>query len=182
MGMTRRLQHYDTTEWQPMLITAFVGAVIIAAGIGATVLQLVYSVWKREELKDVTGDPWGGRTLEWATASPPPFYNFAHTPVVHSLDALTFMKEHGMHQQRNERYSEIHMPRNTNVGLAMGLLSIVMGFGFIWHMWWLGVLGFVGMIVAFILRSFDEDVDYYVPVAEVERIENERHLRLANQG
>ena len=182
MGMTRRLQHYDTTEWQPMLILAFVGALIIAAGIGATVLQLIYSVWKREELKDVTGDPWGGRTLEWATASPPPFYNFAHTPVVHSLDALSFMKEHGMHQQRQEHYSEIQMPRNTGVGLAMGLLSIAMGFGFIWHIWWLGVAGFLGMIIAFIIRSFDEDVDYYVPVAEVERIENARHLALANQG
>ena len=64
------------------------------------VLQLVYSVWKRDELRDTTGDPWGGRTLEWLTASPPPFYNFAHTPVVHTLDALAFMKERGNVHQR----------------------------------------------------------------------------------
>jgi cytochrome o ubiquinol oxidase subunit I len=182
MGMTRRMQHYSTPDWQPLLIVAFFGALIIAAGIGATVLQLVYSVWKRDELKDVTGDPWGGRTLEWSTASPPPFYNFAHTPVVHSLDALSFMKEHGMHLQRNERYTEIHMPRNTGVGLVMGLLSIALGFGLIWHIWWMAVAGFVGMIAAFIVRSFDEDVDYYVPIAEVERIENARYLAMANQG
>jgi len=180
-GMTRRLQHYDNPEWQPMLILAFVGALIIAAGIGAMVLQIVYSVWKRDELKDVTGDPWGGRTLEWSTASPPPFYNFAHTPVVHSLDALAFMKEHGMHLQRNERYAEIHMPRNTNVGLIMGLLSIALGFGLIWHIWWMAIVGFLGMIVAFVVRSFDEDVDYYVPISEVERIENARYLAMANQ-
>ena len=88
MGMTRRLQHYDNAAWQPLLIVAAVGALIIAAGIGAMVLQIAYSVWKRDELRDITGDPWGGRTLEWSTASPPPFYNFAHTPVVHTLDAL----------------------------------------------------------------------------------------------
>ncbi len=182
MGMTRRMQHYDNAEWQPLLIVAFLGALIIAAGIGAMILQIAYSVWKRDELKDVTGDPWGGRTLEWSTASPPPFYNFAHTPVVHSLDALSFMKDHGMHLQRNERYAEIHMPRNTGVGLLMGLLSIALGFGLIWHIWWMAIVGFVGMIGAFIVRSFDEDVDYYVPIPEVERIENARYLAMANQG
>jgi cytochrome o ubiquinol oxidase subunit 1 len=181
MGMTRRMQHYDNAAWQAWLIVAAVGAVIIAAGIGAMVLQIAYSVWKRDELRDTTGDPWGGRTLEWMTDSPPPFYNFAHAPVVHTLDALSFMKERGEVHNR-ERYAEIHMPRNTAVGLVMGLLSIALGFGLIWHIWWLGVAGFVGMIVAFIARSFDEDVDYYVPVAEVERIENNRHLRLATQG
>jgi cytochrome o ubiquinol oxidase subunit 1 len=81
-----------------------------------------------------------------------------------------------------ERYAEIHMPRNTGVGLVMGLLSLALGFGLIWHIWWLAVASFVGMIASFIVRSFDEDVDYYVPIAEVERIENERHLRLATQG
>jgi len=182
MGMTRRMQHYDNVEWQPYLVVAWVGALIIAAGIGATVLQLVYSVWKRDELKDTTGDPWGGRTLEWATASPPPFYNFAHTPVVHALDALHHMKEHGTVNQRHMRYTDIHMPRNTAVGLVMGLLSGVMGFGFIWHIWWMGVLGFAAMIVAFIVRSFDEDTDYYVQASEVERIENERHVAMAQLG
>jgi cytochrome o ubiquinol oxidase subunit 1 len=181
MGMTRRMQHYQNDAWQAWLILAAVGGLIIAAGIGFMVLQLAYSVWKRDELRDVTGDPWGGRTLEWATASPPAFYNFAHTPVVHTLDALAFMKERGNVHNR-ERYTDIHMPRNTAVGLIMGLLSIALGFGLIWHIWWLAVLAFVGMIGSFIARSFDDDVDYYVPAAEVERIENARHLAMANQG
>jgi cytochrome o ubiquinol oxidase subunit I len=181
MGMTRRMQHYNNDAWQAWLIVAAVGGLIIAAGIGAMVLQLAYSVWKRDELRDTTGDPWGGRTLEWLTDSPPPFYNFAHTPVVHTLDALAFMKERG-NVHAPQRYAEIHMPRNTGVGLVMGLLSLALGFGLIWHIWWLAVASFAGMIVSFIVRSFDEDVDYYVPIAEVERIENERHLRLANQG
>jgi cytochrome o ubiquinol oxidase subunit 1 len=85
-----------------------------------------------------------------------------------------------MHLQRNERYAEIHMPRNTNVGLIMGLLSIALGFGLIWHIWWMALVGFVGMIAAFVIRSFDEDVDYYVPIPEVERIENARYLAMAN--
>jgi cytochrome o ubiquinol oxidase subunit I len=182
MGMTRRMQHYDNVEWQPYLVVAWVGALIIAAGIGFTVLQLVYSVWKRDELKDTSGDPWGGRTLEWLTSSPPPFYNFAHTPVVHALDAFHHMKEHGTVNQRHMRYTDIHMPRNTAVGLVMGLLSGVMGFGFIWHIWWMGILGFAAMIVAFIVRSFDEDTDYYVQASEVERIENERHVAMAQLG
>ncbi len=182
MGMTRRMQHYNNEDWQAWLIVAAVGGLIIAAGIGAIVLQLVYSVWKRDTLRDTTGDPWGGRTLEWATASPPPFYNFAHVPVVHTLDAFAFTKEQDRAAQRPGRYADIHMPRNTGVGLVMGLLSIAMGFGFIWHIWWLGIAGFIGMIVAFIVRSMDEDVDHYVPAAEVERIENDRLLRMASQG
>jgi cytochrome o ubiquinol oxidase subunit 1 len=182
MGMTRRMQHYDNVAWQPYLIVAAIGAAIIACGIGAFVLQLIVSVWKRKELRDVTGDPWGGRTLEWFTASPPPFYNFAHTPVVHTLDALAEMKLHGNPYQRPAHYEDIHMPRNTGAGLVMGLLSAALGFGLIWHIWWLALVTFVGMIATFIVRSMDQDVDYYVPAAEVERIENERHLALANQG
>jgi cytochrome o ubiquinol oxidase subunit 1 len=66
---------------------------IIAAGIGAFLLQLFVS-WK-DALRDVTGDPWDGRTLEWATSSPPPDYNFAFTPVVHDSDAWADMKKNG---------------------------------------------------------------------------------------
>ena len=128
-----------------------------------------------------TGDPWGGRTLEWATASPPPFYNFAHTPVVHTLDAFAYMKERGNVHSRDalrrdphaaqHRRRLLHGPAEPGAGLRPDLAHLVAG-----------LASFVGMIVAFIVRSFDEDVDYYVPIAEVERIENERHTRLAIQG
>jgi cytochrome o ubiquinol oxidase subunit 1 len=81
-GMTRRMQHYDVPEWHPWLIVSGIGVLLITTGIGCQIAQLVVSIRRRESLKDETGDPWNGRTLEWATASPPPAYNFAHLPVV----------------------------------------------------------------------------------------------------
>ena len=71
MGMTRRMQHYDVASWQPWLVVAAVGVVVILVGIVSQIIQLVVSIRDREQLK-VTADPWNGRTLEWATASPPP--------------------------------------------------------------------------------------------------------------
>jgi cytochrome o ubiquinol oxidase subunit 1 len=174
MGMTRRINHYDNPAWHPLLVVAFCGALIIAAGIFFQVLQIIVSVKNRHALRDVTGDPWGGRTLEWATASPPPFYNFAKTPAVQTLDALSQMKVQGDVYARPAKYADIHMPRNTAAGLVMGAFLTVMGFALVWHIWWLAALGFLGTVGTFIARSFDEDTDYYVPAAEVERIENER--------
>jgi cytochrome o ubiquinol oxidase subunit 1 len=179
MGMTRRLNHYDNPAWHPFLVVAFCGALIVACGIFFQILQIVVSVKNRHALRDTTGDPWGGRTLEWATASPPAFYNFAKTPVVKTLDALAQMKLEGEVNQRPAQYADIHMPRNTPVGLVMAGLLTVMGFALVWHIWWLAAFGLVGAIAAFIARTFDEDIDYYVPAAEVERIEGERFARLA---
>ena len=89
MGMTRRLNHYDNPAWHPWLLVAAFGAVLIAIGIACQLLQLVVSIRNRNlpEYRDTTGDPWGGRTLEWATTSPPADYNFAVTPQVRTLDA-----------------------------------------------------------------------------------------------
>ncbi len=179
MGMTRRLNHYDNPAWQPLLVVAFCGALIIATGIFFQVLQIVVSIRNRHALRDTTGDPWGGRTLEWATASPPAFYNFARTPVVQTLDALAHMKVQGDVYTRPARYADIHMPRNTAAGLVMGGFCTLAGFALVWHIWWLAVLGFIGTVGTFIARSFDDDTDYYVPAAEVERIENERFALLA---
>ena len=77
MGMTRRMQHYDVAEWHPWVLLAAAGAAIILCGICVQVAQLVVSIRNREELRDLTGDPWNGRSLEWATPSPPPAFNFA---------------------------------------------------------------------------------------------------------
>ncbi|WP_459615885.1 cytochrome o ubiquinol oxidase subunit I [Bordetella sp. 2513F-2] len=170
-GMTRRLNHYDNPEWEPYLIVAFVGAVIIAAGIGFLLLQVFVSIRQRKDNLDLTGDPWGGRTLEWSTSSPPPFYNFAHVPHVEHLDQFWEDKEAGRAHPKPGRYEDIHMPRNTGAGVYIGAFGLVMCFGLIWHIWWLGIAGFVGMIAAFVVRAYDRDVDYYVPAKEVERIE-----------
>jgi cytochrome o ubiquinol oxidase subunit I len=173
MGMTRRLNHYDNPQWQPWLILAEFGAVLIAIGIAHQLAQIYVSIRDRNlpENRDFTGDPWDGRTLEWATASPPPFYNFAVVPVVHELDAYSHMKEIGLETEATAAYTDIHMPRNTSAGIFIAGFSFILGFAGIWHIWWLAVLGLVGAIAATILRSFDNDVDYYVPAAEVAKIE-----------
>ena len=79
-GMTRRMQHYDVAEWHPWLLVAALGAVVVLCGIVFQVVQLVYSIRHRAELRDEFGDPWNGRSLEWATPSPPPAFNFAVLP------------------------------------------------------------------------------------------------------
>ena len=89
MGATRRMQHTDNPLWTPWLLVAGVGAVIVMAGIGFQIAQLVVSIRNREQGRDLTGDPWNGRTLEWSTTSPPPFYNFAVMPDVEGIDATT---------------------------------------------------------------------------------------------
>jgi cytochrome o ubiquinol oxidase subunit I len=176
MGMTRRLNHYDNPQWYPWLLAAEVGAVLIAIGIACQVLQIYVSIRDRNlpENRDVTGDPWDGRTLEWATSSPPPIYNFAVLPVIHELDALTDMKSRPAKSVSETVYSDIHMPRNTSAGLFVGLFSMVLGFAAIWHIWWLAIIGVVGAIGTVIVRSFNNDIDYYIP-AETVRLTEERH-------
>lgn len=173
LGMTRRLNHYDNPAFQPWLILAAVGAGIIMLGIIFTIVQLVVSIRERHANMDVTGDPWGGRTLEWSTSSPPPFYNFAEIPVASELDAFHAMKERGDYPPQPKQYKEIHMPRNTGVGVFIGLFSLIFGFAMIWYIWWMAIAGVVGILGCMIWRSFDNDVDYYVPVEEIERIEGE---------
>jgi cytochrome o ubiquinol oxidase subunit 1 len=121
---------------------------------------------------DVTGDPWGGRTLEWSLSSPPPFYNFATTPVITEKDPLVAMRENGTVYDRPAHYQDIHMPRNTSCGLIMGVFSAFFGFGFIWYIWWMVGFGALGMLITLIVRMFQEDVDYYVPAAQVKEIED----------
>jgi len=177
-GMTRRLNHYDNPEWQIYLVIALCGAIIIMCGILATLVQIYVSFRDRKKLEDLTGDPWDARTLEWSTSSPPPFYNFAELPVTQDLDQFWRDKQSGKAQQKPKRFQEIHMPRNTGVGFFMGMFSIVLGFGVIWHIWWLAGLGLLGMVGSLIARSYDFDTDYYVPVKDIERIENEHFAKL----
>ncbi|MCQ8242524.1 cytochrome o ubiquinol oxidase subunit I [Rhizosaccharibacter radicis] len=182
MGMTRRMNHYDNPDWTPYLQVAALGALLVLCGILSTVIQLVVSIRNRNlpEYQDVTGDPWNGRTLEWSTSSPPPFYNFAIIPEVHELDAFNEVKKRGHEARAVPTYSDIHMPRNTPAGFAMALLAGVMGFALIWHIWWLVALMFVSIIGTFIVRSCNDDIDYYVPAEEVARIEGLHRARVAS--
>jgi cytochrome o ubiquinol oxidase subunit I len=174
MGMPRRLNHYDNPEWHPWLVVALIGTVIIAAGIAATIIQLVVSFRDREKNRDLTGDPWNARSLEWATASPAPFYNFAHVPHIDSLEQHWDNKQLGRANVQSPHYEDIHMPRNTAAGVVIPVFGLIMCFALIWHMWLLAIIGLVGMIGTFIGRTYNRNVDYYVPASEVERIENER--------
>jgi cytochrome o ubiquinol oxidase subunit 1 len=174
-GMTRRMNHYAIDGYQPWLIVAAIGALVIAAGIAAMFIQFYVSVRDRKANQDLTGDPWNARSLEWATSSPPPFYNFARLPVITSLEQHWDDKQHGRAWQRQDHYEDIHMPRNTASGVVISAFSLVLCFALVWHMWVLAGIGLVGVIATFVLRSYDRDVDYYVPAAEVKRIE-EAHL------
>jgi cytochrome o ubiquinol oxidase subunit 1 len=165
------------------MIAAVVGVSIIGLGICFQVAQLIVSFRGRAARRDVTGDPWGGRTLEWATASPPPLYNFATTPRVRGIDALADMKASGaVPLLPAARYSAIHMPKNTASGLAIGTFGLVLGFALVWHIGWLAIVGFGGMLVCFIRRSFDDDTDRLVPAEHVARIEGAHFQRLAGEA
>ena len=180
MGVTRRLHHFDDPSLQIYFIVALLGALMIAGGIGAFLVQIGVSIWKKEELRDVTGDPWDGRTLEWATSSPPPDYNFAFTPVIHELDAWYDMKDKKA-QAPVEGYRPIHMPKNTGTGVIIAALSTAAGFGMIWYMWWLAAIALIGVVVVAIWHTFNYDRDFYIPVEEVVATESERR-RLLGQG
>ena len=170
MGTTRRVRHFNDPDLQIWFVIAGIGALIILVGIVAFVIQVIVSIRNREALRDTTGDPWDGRTLEWATSSPPPHYNFAFAPVVHDLDAWYDMKSRGV-QQPKSGFRPIHMPRNTGTGVILSGLALVLGFAMVWYMWWLAALAFAGMLLVSIGHTFNYNRDYHVPPEEVARIE-----------
>jgi cytochrome o ubiquinol oxidase subunit 1 len=181
MGVTRRLSQFEDTSLHWYFIVAGIGALFIFAGILSFLYQIYYSIMHREELRDTTGDPWNGRTLEWSTSSPPPAYNFAFTPVVHDLDAWWDMKQRG-YQRPVSGFKPIHMPRNTGTGVILGGIAVVLGFALIWHIWWVVALSFAGMIGVAIWHTFDYDRDYDIPVEAVTKAEDARTASLAAQG
>ncbi|MYM71792.1 cytochrome o ubiquinol oxidase subunit I [Duganella sp. FT109W] len=176
MGVTRRMNHFDDPSLQIYFIVAAIGALIIAAGIGAFLVQIGVSVMNRKKLRDVTGDPWGGRTLEWATSSPPPDYNFAFTPVVHDSDSWADMKAN-QYQRPLKGFVDIHMPKNTGAGFIISALAFAFGFAMVWSMWLPAALSFAAMLVAIIVHTFNYKRDYYIKADEVNRTE-EAHTRL----
>ena len=180
MGVTRRMRVFDDPSLQIWFIIAGLGAVMIAIGIAAMFVQFGVSIWKRNENRDLTGDPWNGRTLEWATSSPPAHYNFAFTPVVHGLDAYADMKDAGAARGQG-KYLPIHMPRYTGAGVILAGLSTVCGMALIWYVWWLAALSFIALVGYAIYHTFNYDRDYYVPAEEV-RLTEEAHARQMAQG
>lgn len=173
MGVTRRMSHFEDPSLQIWFQIAAFGALLIAAGIGSFIIQLVVSYLRRDQLRDTTGDPWGARTLEWSTSSPPPDYNFAFTPRVHDNDAWADMKANG-YTRPQDGFVPIHMPKNTGAGFIIAALSAVIGFGLIWQMWLLAGAGFVALMAAIITHTFNYKRDYYIPADDVVRVEADR--------
>lgn len=171
-GFMRRVNHYSNTSFQPYLIVAAIGVAFIFAGLVMQLAQVIVSIKNRHALRDHTGDPWNGRTLEWATSSPAPLYNFAKLPIVNSLDAFWVKKNEPAEIDRhNIHYQPIHMPRNTPAGFIIAIFSGVLGFALIWHMWIPGLIGFFGILITVIARTFNMDTDYYIDADTVKKTE-----------
>ena len=180
MGVTRRMSQFEEdAAMQFWFQVAAFGAFLIALGILFFIVQLVVSHRRRDQLRDTTGDPWDGRTLEWATSSPPPQYNFAFTPRVHDLDAWWQMKQH-KYRRPEEGFKAIHMPKNTAAGIILAGISTVLGFALVWHMWLLAGVSFAALLAVAIGHTFNYDRDYHIPAEEVERVEAERTRMLAS--
>jgi len=170
MGATRRLDHYSAgLGWQALFVVAAIGVVLIGIGVGLQILQIAVSIKDRKKLRDVSGDPWDGRTLEWSTPSPVPFYSFARLPLVSERDAFWVAKRT---KQRDTRpYEDISIPKNTPLSMVIAGGAFALGFGIVWHIWWMAILGLLTIIVTIIVRSMDEHTEYIVPAAEVERLD-----------
>lgn len=170
MGATRRLDHYDlSTGWQPLFIIAAMGGVIIFIGALIQFLGLFWSIYKRKENMDTTGgNPWNGRTLEWATHSPPPIYNFAVIPTINQRDPLWAEKPA---TEEKPEYEDIHLPANTPISFYIGALSMVLGFAMTWQIYWLGVLSFAGILGLIIARLSSKDEHFTISAEEVKKIE-----------
>jgi cytochrome o ubiquinol oxidase subunit I len=176
MGMTRRLQHYDVPAWQPWLMIAAGGAAVILCGIILQIAQIAVSIRQREALRDPTGDPWNGRSLEWAVASPPPAFNFAVLPHVDGEDAYWGIKQRVTEQatiRPEPTYADIEMPRNSPTGFICAFFATFMGFALIWHIWWMVALNFVGAFATFVVFAWRDEDEYVIPadvVAKIDRV------------
>ena len=178
LGMTRRMQHYDVAEWRPWVLAAGIGMVAVVGGMICQMIQLYVSVKRRSELRDETGDPWDGRSMEWATSSQPPAFNFAVPPQVKGEEAYWAIKQRAREQAqlRDEaEYEPIEMPRNSPTGFVCAFFATLMGFALIWHIWWMVALGIVGAWTTFIVFAWRDVPDYIIPAAEVARIDRASH-------
>ena len=174
LGMTRRMQHYDVAEWRPWLLVAALGAAVILAGIILQIVQLAVSIRRRDALRDATGDPWNGRSLEWATPSPPPAFNFAVLPHVEGEDAYWIEKQHERREGKpgqEPAYAAIEMPRNSATGFICAFFATFMGFALIWHIWWMVFLAGLGAYATFVVFAWRDRVEDIIPAELVARID-----------
>jgi len=165
MGMPRRISSYpEGYGWDLWNMIATVGAFTIALGVLVFLINVVVSMRSKTLAGD---DPWDGRTLEWSIPSPPPHYNFAKIPVVHSIDewwhrkyaedskgipvaiprgAAVATQDHDDGQE--EDVHDIHMPAPSYMPLiaAAGLPIVAVGLLYAYPLIAVGALiGIVGL-------------------------------------
>jgi cytochrome c oxidase subunit I len=86
MGMPRRVYTYTPEMgWDNLNLLSSAGAAVFAASFAVLIVNVILSLRRGELAGD---NPWGASTLEWATSSPPPPYNFSRIPVVTHRDPL----------------------------------------------------------------------------------------------
>ncbi|WP_420136443.1 cytochrome o ubiquinol oxidase subunit I [Sphingomonas sp.] len=176
-GMTRRLQHIDNPLWDTWILMAGAGTVVIFLGVASQVVQLFVSIRMRDQLRDTTGDPWNGRSLEWMTSSPPPSFNFPVMYDVHGEEAYWGIKQAAIAREKlhdEPDYEPIEMPRNSPTGIVTAFFTSFMGFALIWHIWWMVALGFVGAYATFVVFAWRNEEEYEIPAEEVARIDRAR--------
>ena len=173
MGATRRMQHYPNTHWQPLMLVALAGAVVILLGIALTAVQLAVSIRQRHANRDRSGDPWNARTLEWSIPSPPPAWNFTRLPSVEQTDAYWHMKEEGLSRRALPgTFVDLHIPRNTPVGIFLAFFAVIFGFAMIWRIYWLALVGLVGALAVVLWQYWRTDRERRVPAEEVAAFEH----------
>jgi cytochrome o ubiquinol oxidase subunit 1 len=169
MGLPRRSVAYAQASYVPYEVVAFLGALLVGCGLAGLLMQLWVSIRHRAENRVFVGDPWDGRTLEWATSAPPPEYNFPVIPSVTGLDAFTAAKEFGVGYQEPDDYVDIVMPKNSAMGPVFGAVGFVLAFGLVWQVWWLVILAALAGIAALVVRGFQRGTEKIIPAAEVRR-------------
>jgi cytochrome o ubiquinol oxidase subunit 1 len=177
LGMTRRLQHYDVTLWRPWVLVAGFGIVIFFCAMACQVIQIVVSIRRRDTLRDLTGDPWDGRSIEWATPSPPPPFNFAVLPNVQGEEPYWHIKRRAIETQElgsEHGYKAIEMPRNSPTGFITAFFATMTGFALIWHIWWMVGLGIVAAYAVFVWLAWRDVREYEIPAEDVARIDGGR--------
>lgn len=177
MGAVRRIDDYTDPSWVPFFMVSAVGVVFIMSGVAVQVLQFAYSIWKRKDNIDTTGDPWDGRTLEWSVPSPAPHYNFAITPIVTRRDDWWYRKQGTLRRPHKSEYVDIHLPKNSALGVYIGLTSFLIGFGLIWHIWWLAIAATIATIAIVIIRTLNDDTEYTVSAAELFKLDSANYNR-----
>ena len=171
MGMTRRLHHYNNSAWQMPMWIAMIGVIILGIAIVVFITQIIVSFIQKKQLIDCTGDPWDGRTLEWSLPSPVPHYNFAHIPIVSERDEFWHRKQQGTVSQQSTQYQDIMMPKNKSAGILVGMATFIFGFAMVWHIWWMAMLGLLGMMVTLVVYLASDDIYYVISAEEVKKTE-----------